>query len=99
MRKKWSALKGLSNNGSAILHNVPTIYDPTQDQIIPINQSTFYRSKTCNMLVAINEICTNCQKEQGRLLKAEKRKTAMQSIPAKAKAPISQTSVKILQLT
>ena len=99
MLLKASQNLNLSNHGSAILHNVPTIYDPTQDQIIPIQQSTFYRSKTCNMLVVTNEICTNCQKEQGKLLKAEKRKLSMQSMPAKAKAPISQTSVKRLQLT
>ena len=91
----------LNNNETALLHSVPKIYNPLLllNVHTPIQQSTFYRSKACNMLVVTEEICMDCQKEEGKLLKAEKRKISTQSMPAKSKAPISQTSVKRLQLT
>ena len=88
----------LNNNETAILHSVPKNYDPTQVQT-PIQQSTFYRSKSCTMLLSDKEMCLGCRKEEGKLMKAEKRKTLTQSMPAKSKAPISQTSVNRLQLT
>ena len=53
----------------------------------------------CSVLVQSKEMCLGCRKEEGKFMKAEKRKTSTVAIPAKSKAPISQTSVKRLQLT
>ena len=88
----------LNSNETAILHSVPKNYDPTHAQT-PVQQSTYYRSKICSVLVQSKEMCLGCRKEEGKFMKAEKRKTSTVAVPAKSKAPISQTSVKRLQLT
>ena len=56
-----------------------------------LNQHVYYRSRNCAILSS-SSICNCCAKCKPKVKKAENRKSVCNSLPAKDKTPLSQTS-------
>ena len=92
--EKFSVCTGIIcsfSNVNVVTHTVQKNYDPCLQNASPLNQDIFYRSRNCSML-SDSPMCNSCMKCKPKVIKAENKKLANNAIPAKDKAPISQTS-------
>ena len=88
---------------TAICYSIPKTFDFSQNSSVLFNQVTLYRSASCVVLIdKSNESCRNCIKFERNTLSTTKKafkKKRKNIAPAKANAPISQTSSECLKVT
>ena len=92
--------EGINNsysNPNVVPHMVQNNYYPFQPHNLSLDQTVFYRSKKC-LILSDSKTCSSCQKCTQVVKKAQDRKLACSSIPAKDKAPLSQTSTERIRI-
>ena len=91
------------NSNSYIKHIVPKKFNLFEvndcDNPFPVNQTEYFRSQSCEILVATAGICCACNTLQSKKVKSLKRKSTYLHVPAKLNAPISITSPERIVLT
>ena len=91
------------NSNSYIKHIVPKKFNVFEvndcDNPFPLNQTEYFRSQSCEILVATAGIRCACNTLQSKKVKSLKRKSTYLHVPAKLNAPISITSPERIVLT
>ena len=84
-------------------HSVPLKFKVSERNSCNINQTTFYRSNNCEILIKSFDMCVNCNKLEknanSSLSKKLKRQEKILLEPAKPNAPVSKTSSQRIKLT
>ena len=68
-----------------------------QNNLSPIDENVYHRSKNCKLLLSDDDVCSDCTSLQKYENKSAKKKKGCE--PAKLKAPISATYPERIKLT